>query len=435
MRNNPAFWFLILFSLSSSITTAKTFDYLTYTPDSNVFSPSTFPVLKNTDKQVFSAFGGYHGTLCGPSTRHNTIVCLHLRKKRFSDVREFPFPGTLNATPVFQDGAWILSSSEGFLFKIIADPMTHFPKLTNNWGNFWSTKEKDILGKLIPPSTTTSLKKAQAIPHSLTANLDGLVWSYFTSSSFVGRPLVSNGHIFVQSSYQYLYCFDWEDGRLLWTAQLAPSTTLNYLSLHMVLNSDAIITGTSEGKILSLSQQDGSTQWTNTPSPISQSQRKEKKLPLFDKFSSLTAPFSVENQNLFISNAESATQKIDLITQEQKWQYPAGSLVKPIVTDEHLIFSDPKNNIIVLDKKTGERISQSTCTDPSAFVTDYPLDNQKILFLTAQGHLFLYHVASNKLEPVHHFHQTVAGDLQQFSHHICFTTSFGNLNCISPGKS
>ena len=426
--NVSLMFLLIIFSRNSFSLFQENFSFL---PNSNNESPSTSTNFISPNHQISGSFGGDGTTFCGPSLQPNSLECFVVVQNSIQYSKIFPFPGTISGTPLYVNGSWIVASTKGFLFKIEADEKFHFPKIQNQWLNFWGLGEKQLLTQLIPKAEVQQTHPALEEKKENTENiLDYLKWNYYSSSSFVGKPIYYKNKIYILSSYQYLYCFDFDTGRLLWTTQTGKSFALNYLSTSLEVLNDELIVENTQGNLVAVSSEQGNISWTYHVPPASQQERIVENLPTFDKFTSIIAPFLIDNNNIYVGNSESLFQKIDLRTKKQIWQKASGTTTKPILIQDKIIYSDFKNNIYILNKNNGEVIFKTQIQDDELITSSISVDPEHILFLSSYGNLYSFDITKTKITLVHQFYKRILDDIMTINHNECIHTSYNILTCF-----
>lgn len=91
-----------------------------------------------------------------------------------------------------------------------------------------------------------------------------LLWLYQLPTSVITAPVVVDGSVIVQGADQRLWAFNAANGQKLWsTESRAPSLLLHQASGMTVLG-DAVLVGTAQGRIESISTATGLPRWTVT---------------------------------------------------------------------------------------------------------------------------------------------------------------------------
>jgi outer membrane protein assembly factor BamB len=138
------------------------------------------------------------------------------------------------------------------------------------------------------------------------------IWQKPTEAT-VGTPAVHGKKVYAGGRNNYLYCFDFEDGRMLWKFQ-----TGGILVTEPWIEGREVFFGSLDGYCYSLNPEDGTLLWKfKTGGPI------------------ITSPV-VSNGTLYLGSWDCYVYAIDVATKEVKWKFRTGEAEGKAVFIKHL---------------------------------------------------------------------------------------------------
>jgi outer membrane protein assembly factor BamB len=388
-------------------------------------------VLKNNSKQG-STEVLYKGTLlstltssegipvCGPSPKLNSFACYALPGGE--KLSEVPLPGKVTSVPLFAQKSWIVGTSKGFLIKLKTDNENSAPEMGGNLTVFWGGKSREATQRLRGKTPTSKADpKAPPVATQVEKPL-GWDWYHAGSTEYIGTPVTLGSFVYALNASQTLEAFDWNTGRLVWATRLAPEATLRLEGTALAATSKEVIAGTNEGRILVLKPDTGALLWAHN-------------LPLNanDRFKSTVALPTIEGRSMFVSNAESATQRVNLDSRAVEWTYPMGSVAAVKISERAAYLSGADGTLVKLDAASGKLEWKTSLTAESPLASLFVSKNGgQVLVASKNGAVSVVDARDGRLLSKKYYGGEVVGEFSPGvnEQEACLTFSFGSFQCF-----
>lgn len=365
--------------------------------------------------------------ICGPSPIINTLNCFNLKKSGFF-IKSYPIPGSITATPLFVNNSWILGTSKGFLMRIVANSDFYFlPKINSSFVEFWGFNARKKMHDMIPQVIYTEAStRPNEKPDSSVKIPENILWSFPTSSPFIGSLIAKNDMLYGLTANQNLKALNLNTGKLEWNVRLAADAGLTVTNTSLLVTDSEIYVGNADGALLSINPKTGSINWSLT---IKKPENESR-----DKFTGIVSPPFFDGTSLVFSNVESETQKISASNKQKLWSIPKGSVTKPLLKDENtLIIGASDGSIISANYTTGQiNWAQKSGMDT---IVDIALLKNKSIILAASGtgKLIALNSENGQVLSENPSIGTVKSYFFTGSHNdeVCLTFSMGGFRCFT----
>ncbi len=258
--------------------------------------------------------------------------------------------------------------------------------------------------------------------YALNAETGKMIWKHDLKQSLVSRPTVSGGRLFVTGADDTVFAFDAGTGKWLWNykRRTPQNSTIHAVSAPLVDGSE-IMTGMSDGFLVSLSVDDGTLKW-------------ERKLQVTNKFMDVDAgpvlvgdtlyqpsydgalyalkrvggdtiwrfdaggarSISVDDQTIYLPSSNGTVYALARGNGKVLWQFDLdrGVPTAITVTDRYLIFASSHQYLYVLDKATGKGLYRFNVGDGSGFSANltYDKSTESIYALSNAGNLYQFKI-------------------------------------------
>ena len=389
----------------------KIVEQLLLTPPGKTNSMSIEPEVVMPPMRSIAEFKGITSTLpdkttrpwCGPSPKTNTLNCFDLNESG-NYLQSFPLPGKLSSTPLYYERSWLLGTSKGFLIRVNANrENNNLPQLEKDNFKLWGSHSREVMANYKPKTIYTESESTSEIASLRSSSqpilTSGIQWIFNSASPFIGTPVIKDGFVYAFSSSQYFQAFNWETGKLIWAARLAPASNLRLNSNAFQITSSAIYVGNSLGSLMALNPTDGTVLWTWQVPSATNEERLLTKLPAGpDRFYGIVASPLVLKNILIVSNAESMTQAVSLSSHASVWSYPAGSVTKPRLYKKNVLLGTSDGKLVSLDAITGVANWTTKITKGSPIMSLMLTKNNNYLYVTTHlGQIFLINPETGKI--------------------------------------
>jgi outer membrane protein assembly factor BamB len=262
--------------------------------------------------------------------------------------------------------------------------------------------------------------------YSVNADNGRVNWRYEIRNPVISRPTISGGRLFITTSDDTVYAFDAGTGKWLWhyRRRSAPISTILGASAPLV-DGNEVITGLSDGFVVSLNISDGQLKW-------------EKKIHEASKFTDVDAHPVLENGVIYIPSYDGALYALKRNGGDTIWRFDAGgskdvtldgdvvylpstegsiysvqkSNGKPlwkfeldhgtptrlIVTDKYIIVGSSFQYMYVIDKRTGKGVYRFNVGYGSGFSGSPAYDeaHKRVYFLSGAGNLYAFELSPER---------------------------------------
>ncbi|MBC7690164.1 MAG: PQQ-binding-like beta-propeller repeat protein [Methylotenera sp.] len=288
-----------------------------------------------------------------------------------------------------------------------------------------------VISELAQEKTEVYFGGGDGFLYSVSVETGRVNWRYDLKNPLISKPTVSGGRVFITTSDDTVYAFDAATGKWLWHYRRRTSPTATILGASSPLVDGAeVITGMTDGFLVSLSVNDGQLKW-------------ERKIHQGTKFTDVDAHPVLDNSILYIPSYDGALYALKRANGEVIWRYDVGGS-KQVVADETRLFvpssngtiySLQKNNskvlwqfemdhgvptqlvvtdryvmvgsssqyLYVLDKETGKGLYRFNVGEGSGFSGSPAFDSvhQRLYMLSSAGNLYSFQLSSppKKIRP------------------------------------
>ena len=238
-------------------------------------------------------------------------------------------------------------------------------------------------------------------------------WRYDLKNPVVSKPTVSGGRVFVTTSDDTVYAFDSATGKWLWhyRRRTSPTATIFGASSPLV-DGNEVLTGMSDGFLVSLSINDGQMKW-------------ERKLHQGTKFTDVDAHPVLENGIIYIPSYDGALYALKRANGDVLWRFDAGGGSKQVVIEDQKIYLPSSNGMIYALQKSNAKILWQFEMDKGSPTQVVVTDRHVLVGSSFQ---FLYAIDKETGKGVYRFN---AGDGSGFAGSPAFDVAHQRLYMLS----
>tara|TARA_B100000767_G_scaffold270196_1_gene293424 strand:- start:5994 stop:7352 length:1359 start_codon:yes stop_codon:yes gene_type:complete len=235
--------------------------------------------------------------------------------------------------------------------------------------------------------------------YAINLNTKSLIWAKNYGIPFRSNLKIINDQILLINQDNQLYSFNKSDGRKNWEF----STTSTFLKTDFKnnivideLNKNLFFLNTS-AELYSINYLSKKINWVLNFKNSSLAGDTD----LF-----LSHPIVLKNNNLIIST-ENNTLNIDTFTGSRIWNFPSGSVLKPILSNNYTYLFSKKNFLICIENITGKVLWSKNITDnlyknkinkKIGEFYDFKIANNEIIIFTKNGYLLSFNYKNGNLE-------------------------------------
>ncbi len=184
---------------------------------------------------------------------------------------------------------------------------------------------------------------------ALDASSGAVLWSKKLDHPGRGAPTAADGKLFLVSQGNLLYALNAGDGSEIWTFKGVPESGGLLGSANPAVANGFVIVPFSSGELVAVDIKSGNGAWTQQ---MARGSRNYAITGLTD----ITASPVVDDGVVYASGVGNRTAAFQLKTGAQLWEVPVGSAYTPAVAGNAVFVVDLDDNLMAIDRKTGEVI-------------------------------------------------------------------------------
>ncbi len=171
-------------------------------------------------------------------------------------------------------------------------------------------------------------------------------WSQLISSELLVPPIVHGERIIVRSNDGKVYGLRAKDGKIIWVYDRSiPTLTLRGNSLPVIVD-DNVIVGFANGRLVSLSLNDGKTNWEATIAlPRGRTE--------LERMVDIDAPLVAQDGLIYVAAYNGKVAVITASTGSILWARDISSFLGAEVGQKNVYLTDAKGKVWALDKENG----------------------------------------------------------------------------------
>ena len=277
---------------------------------------------------------GCAGKNIHPNLKPDTQVLVRLWTLQTHTVFEAGDRGTEFSNPIKDDHALVFGSQSMGLVSM-------YPGLVQT--RWVLPISKGVISELTHDRDSIYFGGGDGFLYSVQSENGRVNWRYDLHNPIISQPTVSGGRVFVTTSDDTVYAFDAGTGKWLWhyKRRSSPSSTILGASAPLVDETE-VITGLSDGFLVSLSIHDGQLKW-------------ERKLHLGNKFTDVDARPILDHGIIYVSSYDGALYALKRGKGEIIWRFDSGAS-KPVYIDDQVIYLPSSDGTVYALQKSNAKI-------------------------------------------------------------------------------
>jgi outer membrane protein assembly factor BamB len=182
---------------------------------------------------------------------------------------------------------------------------------------------------------------------ALDASSGAKAWEFKLGEPARGAPTVADGRLFVVSQGNILYALNVADGTEVWRFKGVPELGGLLASANPAVAGGSVVVTFSSGELVALDVKTGTAQWNDA---LARASRGSAVSGLAD----ISASPVIDDGVVYATGVATRTVAIQLKTGQRLWDLPIGSAHTPAVAGNALFLVDLDDNLMAIDRKTGE---------------------------------------------------------------------------------
>lgn len=273
-----------------------------------------------------------------------------------------------------------------------------------------------IKGGVISPVTaeagTLYFGGGDGFLYSVSSETGRVNWRYDLHNPVISKPTLAEGRLFVTTSDDTVFAFDAATGKWLWhyRRRSSPSATILGASQPWV-NGGELLTGLSDGFLVSLSIQDGQLKW-------------ERKLHEGSRFTDVDAHPVTDGSAIYVPSYDGALYALKSPRGEVIWRFDAGGSKQVALEGSRVFLPSSNGKVYALNKETS-RVLWSFELDKGT-PTQLVLTDKYVV--VGSSHQYLYVLDKNTGKGLYRFN---AGHDSGFYGSLAYDTSAQRLYALS----
>jgi outer membrane protein assembly factor BamB len=224
--------------------------------------------------------------------------------------------------------------------------------------------------------------------YCVAADTGQVLWRYEVRNPFVSKPALHAGRLFITTSDDTVYALDAGTGKWLWhfRRRSTPESTVRGAATP-IIDQGEVITGLSDGFLVSLNQEDGALKW-------------ERKLHSAPKFTDVDASPILHQGVIYASSYDGSLFALKRQGGDVLWKFDGGASRSVKVEGDRIFLPSTDGHIYALQKDNAKVIWKFELD--GGVPTDISL-NDKYLFV-ASSYQYLYVLEHATGRAVYRFH-------------------------------
>ncbi|MDA7606517.1 PQQ-binding-like beta-propeller repeat protein [Pelagibacteraceae bacterium] len=267
--------------------------------------------------------------------------------------------------------------------------------------DFYKKNFKNINKKINLILDKNILYAADNLGYLYAINLDAksLIWAKNYGIPFRSNLKIINEQILLINQDNVLYSFNKDDGVKNW--EFATTTTFLKTNFKNSIALDEITKNlfflNTSGELYSINYSSKKINWVLNFKNSSLAGDTD----LF-----LSQPIILKNNNIIITT-ENNTLNIDILSGKKNWNFPSGSVLKPILTNNYTYIFSKNNLLICIENKTGNvlwsknistKLYKEKINKKIGEFYDFKLANNEIIIFTKNGYLLSFNYKNGNLD-------------------------------------
>lgn len=180
--------------------------------------------------------------------------------------------------------------------------------------------------------------------YSVYADTGSVIWTFPTRTETLSEPLIDNGNVYFLTGNNSLYALDAATGKQVWLySRQDPSSISVRGGSKPALRNGTLYVGFSDGALVAVVAGTGTVKW-------------EKQLNRNKKFRDLDSDPVLEGEYLYIVGFDDHIYCVRAATGDQVWKSEQGGYGRPLVQGDRVYYSTTNNQLMALNKETGNKI-------------------------------------------------------------------------------